>query len=71
VVDYLLRNPLVIEADEYLFNLGGAVAEVAVLDEPLSYYRYHGQNLYHFNDYDPAPIRRKRSVVAKLATLPG
>jgi hypothetical protein len=73
VLERLLPIPeaLVIEADEYLFTLGGAVAEVAVLDEPLSYYRLHGQNLYQFSDYDPARIRRKHSVVAKLAdTLP-
>jgi glycosyltransferase involved in cell wall biosynthesis len=73
VLEQLLPIPeaLVIEADEYLFTLGGAVAEVAVLDEPLCYYRLHGQNLYQFGDYDPARIRRKHSVVAKLAdTLP-
>jgi glycosyltransferase involved in cell wall biosynthesis len=73
VLERLLPIPeaLVIEADEYLFTLGGAVAEVAVLDEPLCYYRLHGHNLYQFNDYDPARLRRKHSVVAKLAdTLP-
>jgi glycosyltransferase involved in cell wall biosynthesis len=73
VLGRLLPIPeaLVIEADEYLFTLGGAVAEVAVLDEPLSYYRLHGQNLYQFSDYDPVRVRRKHSVVANLAdTLP-
>jgi hypothetical protein len=61
----------VIEADEYLFTLGGAVAEVAVLNEPLCYYRLHGHNLYQFGDYDPTRLRRKHSVVAELAdTLP-
>ena len=50
VLERLLPIPeaLVIEADEYLFTLGGAVAEVAVLDEPLCYYRIHGNNLYQF-----------------------
>src|SRR6516165_11751330 len=69
VLDRLLPIPeaLVIEADEYLFTLGGAVAEVAVLDEPLCYYRLHGHNLYQFSDYDSARLRRKHSVVAKLA----
>jgi glycosyltransferase involved in cell wall biosynthesis len=73
VLERLLPIPeaLVIEADEYLFTLGGAVAEVAVLDEPLCYYRLHGQNLYQFGAYDPARLRRKHSVVANLAdTLP-
>jgi hypothetical protein len=69
VLERLLPSPevLVIEADEYLFTLGGAVAEVAVLDEPLCYYRLHGHNLYQFSDYDPARLRRKHSVVATLA----
>ena len=48
-----------IEADEYLFTLGGAVAEVAVLDEPLCYYRLHGNNLYQFSDYDPVRAQTK------------
>jgi hypothetical protein len=69
VLERLLPIPeaLVIEADEYLFTLGGAVAEVAVLDEPLSYYRLHGQNLYQFSDYDLTRLKRKHSVVATLA----
>lgn len=69
VLERLLPIPeaLVIEADEYLFTLGGAVAEVAVLDEPLCYYRLHSQNLYQFKNYDPARLRRKQLVVAKLA----
>src|SRR5580704_10943750 len=71
VLERLLPIPeaLVIEADEYLFTLGGAVAEVAVLDEPLCYYRLHGQNLYQFSDHDPARLRRKHSVVATLADV--
>jgi hypothetical protein len=62
-----IPEALVIEADEYLFTLGGAVAEVAVLDEPLCYYRLHGQNLFQFADYDRSRLRRKHSVLAKLA----
>ena len=73
VLERLLPIPeaLVIEADEYLFTLGGAVAEVAVLDEPLCYYRLHGQNLYQFGDDDPVRLKRKHLAVAALAdTLP-
>jgi glycosyltransferase involved in cell wall biosynthesis len=71
VLERLLPIPeaLVIEADEYLFTLGGAVAEVAVLDEPLCYYRLHGHNLYQFSDYDPVRLRRKHLVVSKLAEV--
>jgi glycosyltransferase involved in cell wall biosynthesis len=69
VLERLLPIPeaLVIEADEYLFTLGGAVAEVAVLDEPLCYYRLHGNNLYQFSDDDPVRLGRKHSALAKLA----
>jgi glycosyltransferase involved in cell wall biosynthesis len=71
VLERLLPIPeaLVIEADEYVFTLGGAVAEVAVLDEPLCYYRLHGDNLYQFSDYDPARLKRKYSALAKLADV--
>jgi Glycosyl transferase family 2 len=69
VLERLLPIPeeLVIEADEYLFTLGGAVAEVAVLDEPLCYYRLHGQNLYQFGDYDPVRLKQKYLALAALA----
>src|SRR6266436_4499487 len=69
VLDRLLPIPeaLVIEADEYLFTLGGAVAKVAVLDELLCYYRLHGQNLYQFGDYDPVRLNRKYLALAALA----
>jgi glycosyltransferase involved in cell wall biosynthesis len=68
LLERLLPIPeaLVIEADEYLFTLGGAIAEVAVLDEPLSYYRLHGNNLYQFSNDDQVRLRRKQSVMAKL-----
>jgi hypothetical protein len=71
VLERLLPIPdaLVIEADEYLFTLGGAVAEVAVLDEPLCYYRLHSQNLYQFGDYDPVRIKRKHLALAALADM--
>jgi glycosyltransferase involved in cell wall biosynthesis len=71
VLERLLPIPetLVIEADEYLFTLGGAISEAAVLDEPLCYYRLHGHNLYQFSDYDPARLRRKHSVMVKLAEV--
>src|SRR5262249_11421639 len=69
VLERLLPIPeaLVIEADEYLFTLGGAVAEVAVLDETLCYYRLHGQNLYQFGDDDPVRLKRKHLAVAAFA----
>jgi glycosyltransferase involved in cell wall biosynthesis len=69
VLERLLPIPeaFVIQADEYLFTLGGAVTEVAVLDETLCYYRLHDQNLYQFGDYDPVRLKRKHLALAALA----
>src|SRR5262245_31286009 len=71
VLERLLPIPeaLVIQADEYLFTLGGAVAEVAVLDEPLCYYRLHGQNLYQFSEHDPVRLKRKQLALAALVNV--
>jgi len=73
VLEQLLPIPeaFVIQADEYLFTLGGAVAEVAVLDESLCYYRLHGQNLFQYDGHDLVRAKRKHSALAALAdTLP-
>lgn len=69
ILERLLPIPesMVIEADEYLFTLGCAIAEVAVLDELLCFYRLHGNNLYQFSADDPVRIRRKHTVLAQLA----
>jgi len=71
VLERLLPIPeaLVIQADEYLFTLGGAVAEVAVLDEPLCYYRLHDQNLYQFSEHDPVRLKRKQLALAALVNM--
>ena len=63
VLERLLPIPeaLVIEADEYLFTLGGAVAEVAVLDEPLT--------LLPPSRPQPVSIQRLRSDAPQTKTL--
>ena len=37
---------LVFEADEYVFTLAAALAEFLILADPLTFYRFHGENLF-------------------------
>lgn len=53
---------LVFEADEYLFILAAAIADVAVLTEPLTYYRLHGSNLFMSPRATSDGERRKQRV---------
>jgi len=59
---------LVIEADEYLFILAAAIADVALLSEPLTYYRLHGSNLFMSPGATSDGGRRKQRVFAVLAS---
>jgi len=58
---------LVIEADEYLFILAAAIADIAVLTEPLTYYRLHGSNLFMSPGATSDGVRRKQRVFAVLS----
>ena len=60
-------EPLVIEADEYLFTLGALFSEVLLLREPLTFYRLHGQNLFEIGDRNASSLRRKHAVLLALA----
>lgn len=70
VAQKLLPIPegLVFEADEYLFILAAAFADVAILTEPLTYYRLHGSNLFMSPGATSDGERRKQCVFATLAT---
>jgi glycosyltransferase involved in cell wall biosynthesis len=59
---------LILEADEYLFILAAAIADVAVLTEPLTYYRLHGSNLFMSPGTSSGGELRKQRVFATLAT---
>jgi glycosyltransferase involved in cell wall biosynthesis len=64
-------EPLVFEADEWLWSIAVALGDVLVLGEPLTAYRIHGGNLYQSARVDLAALRRRQSVMAALlATLP-
>jgi glycosyltransferase involved in cell wall biosynthesis len=58
---------LILEADEYLFILAAALTDVAVLTEPLTYYRLHGSNLFMSPGAGSDGERRKQRVFATLA----
>jgi Glycosyl transferase family 2 len=60
-------EPLVIEADEYLFTLAAAMSEVIILQEPLTCYVLHGASLYIGDGTVTAGLRRKQQVMASLA----
>ena len=61
---------LVIEADEYLFTLGAALAESLILAEPLTHYRIHGGNLFMASAALPGGDARKaRSLLALASAL--
>jgi glycosyltransferase involved in cell wall biosynthesis len=64
-------EPLVVEADEWLFTLVAATTTATLLTAPLLYYRQHGGNLFMVDPKDRVRTRRKRAVLAHLAvTLP-
>jgi glycosyltransferase involved in cell wall biosynthesis len=68
VLQRLLPVPekLIIEADEYLFTGSAAVSELAVLRQPLAYYRIHENNLFQFQGHDPVRMRRKSQALSEL-----
>jgi glycosyltransferase involved in cell wall biosynthesis len=63
-----IPESLVLEADEYLSILAAGIADVAVLTEPLTYYRLHGSNLFMSPGAGSDGERRKQRVFATLAT---
>ena len=69
VLNKILPIPeeLNIEADEYIFTLAPAIAPAVVLNEPLFYYGFHDGNLFQFQRYQPAKVRRKMGVLEVLA----
>jgi glycosyltransferase involved in cell wall biosynthesis len=58
---------LVFEADEYLFTLAATISDLAILPDPLTYYRQHSANLYNAGGGDLRGLRRKQAVMAALA----
>lgn len=58
---------LTIEADEYVFTMAAALADVLILPEALTYYRLHGFNQYQVAGFQAESLRRKQRILASLA----
>jgi glycosyltransferase involved in cell wall biosynthesis len=58
---------LFFEADEYIFTIAACLAEAIILQEPLTYYRIHGANLYVASGGTHDGQVRKKRVLASLA----
>ena len=54
------------EAIEKLEADIAAIAQAMVLNEPLFYYGFHAGNLFQFQRYEPAKVRRKMGVLEVL-----
>jgi len=58
---------LIFEADEYLFTLAAATAETCILQQPLTCYVIHGNNLYVAAGAGKTGMQKKQAVMANLA----
>lgn len=58
---------LIFEADEYLFTVAAFLAEVAILREPLTFYRLHEANAFQLAAGSESSVRRKQHVLESLA----
>jgi Glycosyl transferase family 2 len=59
-------EPLIVEADEYIFTLASYFSDVLVLPEPFLFYRIHGQNMFHIGTENLGPARRKHAILVAL-----
>jgi glycosyltransferase involved in cell wall biosynthesis len=60
-------EPLVVQADEYLFTVASILAGVLILPETLTYYRMHDANGFQIADNNPRRHRRKMEALEALA----
>jgi glycosyltransferase involved in cell wall biosynthesis len=56
-----------IQADEYLFTMAAAIADVVILHEPLTFYRLHESNAFQVPDGNRESLRTKQKVLDALA----
>jgi hypothetical protein len=60
-------EPLVVQADEYLFTVASVLAGVLILPESLTYYRMHDANGFQIAGNQPQRHRRKMEALEALA----
>lgn len=63
-----LPDRLKIEADEFLATVATALGGARVLREPLTNYRYHSANLFQFDEWNPAKVKRKYDSLACIVS---
>jgi cellulose synthase/poly-beta-1,6-N-acetylglucosamine synthase-like glycosyltransferase len=56
-----------IEADEYLFTLGGFLSDVLILRESFTFYRLHDKNAFQISDGNREATGRKQRILEALA----
>jgi hypothetical protein len=56
-----------IEADEYLFTIGGFLSDVLILRESFTFYRLHDKNAFQIADGNREATRRKQKILEALA----
>ncbi|MGH9740600.1 MAG: glycosyltransferase family 2 protein [Candidatus Acidiferrales bacterium] len=61
-----IPETLVIEADEFMSAAALSKNSGLLVPEPLTFYRLHEGNLFHFGSGDPARLRRKQKVLSSL-----
>lgn len=68
VLNRILPVPesLVVEADEYLFTMAAVLSPVTILSDVLTFYRFHGANLFQIADGDSSKARQKLAVLTSL-----
>lgn len=74
LLDRILPIPeeIRIEADEFLWTLGVALSDAIALEQPLFYYRFHGQNFFMQRGSGLEGARRKHNALTGLVRhLPG
>jgi glycosyltransferase involved in cell wall biosynthesis len=55
------------EADEYVFTLAALLTDVVILNQPLTFYRLHGGNLFQLAAGNANGVQKKQLVLAALA----
>jgi hypothetical protein len=56
------------EADEFLFTVVAALTNVVILEETLTHYRLHSNNLFQLSSNDQVKLQRKHKVLSSLST---
>jgi glycosyltransferase involved in cell wall biosynthesis len=58
---------LVVEADEFISTMSAAYSAAGLLEQPLTFYRLHANNLLQVRRKDDVKLRRIQTVLAALA----